>query len=134
MVRRDNTPYADREVRAVHVAGAVDVSTPVAGFFRLRMSRSSVAVGVEIRFGPPLDPVTGEEMDRSWRWLAFVNGEPFADFDRIWPQCAATPITEQECRRYCTRQDWARKHAPDSAYAEAGRKLDPLSLQNPMPF
>ena len=111
-----------------------DVSTPKAGFFRHRLSSQSVAVGVRIHFGPPLDPVTGEELDRSWRWQADVNGEPFDDFDRIWPACLAEPISEADYLIFCKRQDWARENAPDSSYAKPGRKYDPLSTTQPLPF
>ncbi|MDR2857260.1 MAG: hypothetical protein LBV50_05370 [Novosphingobium sp.] len=114
--------------------GGIDVTTPQAGFYRTRLTRGSVRVGVRLHHGPPLDPVTGEVLDRSWRWMADVNGEPFADFDRIWPACAGEPISEQEYRRYCARQDWARDQAPDSAYARPGRRLDPLSTTSPLPF
>lgn len=131
---RSTVPYSKREVRPVHVAGAVDVSTPVAGFYRTRLGKDTVRVGVRLWWGPPNDPVTGEPLDRSYRWQADVNGEPYPDFDRLWPVCAAEPISEADYRRMCARQDWARQHAPDSPYAEVGRKLDPLSTATPLPF
>lgn len=124
--------YADGG-RAGQVAGSIDVSTPVAGFYRFRLGRDTVRGGVRIWFGPPHDPVTGEELDRSWRWQAEFDGEPI-DFDRVWPACADEPLTEQEYRFLIERREWARKHAPNSAYAEVGRKHDPLSLQSPLPF
>ena len=129
---RDPTPYA--QMRSGAVVQGQDVSTPCAGFFRHRLRGGSIIVGVRIHYGPPLDPVTGEELDRSWRWMASVNGEPFADFDWVWPGCAGSPITEAEYRDYCNRQTWAREHAPASAYAEPGRKHDPLSANALMPF
>lgn len=113
---------------------AQDISRPVAGFYRYRLSSGSIAVGVELRFGPPLDPVTGEELDRSWRWLAFVNGEPFGDFDRIWPGCTGAPIGEADYRKHCSQQEWTRQNAPQSAYAEPGRRVDPLSTRELLPF
>lgn len=113
---------------------AQDVSTPRAGYFRHRLSSGSVAVGVRIYFDQPIDPVTGERLDRSWRWQADVNGEPFADFDRIWPGCTGEPISEAEYRTYCQRQAWAREHVPDSAYAMPGKRHDPLSTKEPLQF
>ncbi|MDE2436460.1 MAG: hypothetical protein KGM49_09385 [Sphingomonadales bacterium] len=113
---------------------AQDVSRPQEGFYRHRLSGRSVVVGVRIHYGPPLDPVTGEELDRSWRWQSEVNGDPYADFDRIWPGCTGDPITEAEYRNYCNRQRWAREHAPESSYAEPGRRHDPLSSATPLPF
>lgn len=134
MIRRDATAYADMGRACPPVAySGQDISTPTAGFFRHRLRSGSVDVGVRIWNGPPADPVTGELLDRSWRWQALVNGEPI-DFDRVWPGCAGDPITEAEYRRFCARQDWARKQAPDSAYAQPSRKIDLLSPTHPLPF
>lgn len=116
------------------VAGAVDVSTPTAGFFKLKLSKDTVLRAVEVFYGAPIDPVTGEEMDRSWRWQARLDDGALVDFDRVWPACARDPITEAEFRRCCARVEWARQHAPQSAYAERGVKIDPLSTQSPLPF
>ena len=130
---RDSTPYGEQHVRPVHVAGAVDVETPVAGYYRLRLSGGSVRGGVKLFFGPPNDPITGEELDRGWRWQAFFNDEPI-DFNRVWPNCAGDPISEADYRRMCRRVAWAQEHAPDSAYAQTGRKFDHLSAASPLPF
>lgn len=131
---RDATPYGQREVRAVHVAGAIDVSVPEAGFFKIKLGRDTVARAVRLWNGPPADPVTGEIMDRSWRWQAELDDGALVDFDRVWPACCRTPITEDEWKRCKARTFWARKNAPESAYAERGRKLDPLSVNSPLPF
>ncbi len=125
--------YSTAQVRAVAVAGSVDVSTPVAGFFRFRMHGGAVRGGVRIWFGPPHDPVTGEELDRSWRWQSEMNGD-LVDFDRVWPACAREPISEAEYRAYCARTDWARQNAPHSAYADPMKRIDPLSTASPLPF
>ena len=113
---------------------AHDVSLPVAGFYRYRLSGGAVRGAVRIYYGPPRDPVTGEELDRSWRWMAELNGEPVGDFDRVWPVCIGAPIAESLYRRYCRRLVWARSHASDSAYADPAKKYDPLSINNPLPI
>lgn len=128
---RDATPYAQQRVFAPAVGQ--DVSTPVAGFFRHRVRSGAVVQGVEIRFGAPLDPVTGLELDRSPRWMAFVDGEYFDDWNWIWPACCGEPISEQDYHAFIARKKWAEQHAPDSAYA-TGRRFDPLDSRNPMPF
>ena len=115
------------------VAGSVDVSTPKAGFYRYRLGQGTVRGGVRLWHGPPHDPVTGEEMDRSWRWQAEFDGEPI-DFDRVWPACAKEEITEAEHRALINRRAWARENAPDSAYAQIGRRHDPLAASAPLPF
>lgn len=47
-----------------------------------------------IWYGPPLDPETGEELDRSWRWQATLAGEEVA-LERIWPWAGLNKITEE---------------------------------------
>lgn len=111
----------------------VDVSTPCEGYYRHRMRSGAVYGGVHIWFGPPFDPVTGEEMDRSWRWQAKFNGQPI-DLDYVWPVCASKPISKPEYERYCQQQEWAQEYAPDSAYADPKRRIDPLSMNEPLPF
>jgi hypothetical protein len=111
----------------------IDVSTPVAGYYRARLRSGGVWVGVHLYFGPPLDPVTGEELDRSHRWMARANGEPIAFLD-VWPMCAASPIPEREYQRLTRQQAWAQQHAPDSAHADPRRRRDPLSTSEILPF
>ena len=132
-VSRDAAPYAQMGASQAHYAGQ-DVSKPVAGFFRHRLRSGSIMVGIRIHYGPPLDPVTGEVLDRSWRWMADVNGEPFADFDWVWPGCTGQPISEAEYGAYCRRKKWAEQNAPDSAYAQQGKRWDPLSASELLPF
>lgn len=134
MIRRDPAPYAERHVRPVQVAGALDVTTPKAAFYKIKLSRDAVLRAVRIYHGPPRDPVTGEELDRSWRWQAELDDGALIEFDRVWPQCGRDPIPEAEWRRCRARVEWARMHAPDSAYAERNRKRDPLSSSEPLPF
>lgn len=132
MTRRERI-YADRVDTKVEVEGAVDVSLPVAGFYRTKLRGDGVQCAVRIWHGQPNDPVTGELLDRSYRWQARVNGEPI-DFDRVWPACAGEPISQAEYRTFVQRQAWAKQHAPKSAYADPRRKHDPLSSDTPPPF
>ncbi|MBF5091315.1 hypothetical protein F1640_15110 [Novosphingobium sp. NBM11] len=125
--------YADAQAVMARTFRGVDASEPVAGFYKVRLGRDTIILGVRLWFGPPHDPETGEVMDRSWRWQAEANGEPI-DFDTVWPKCAGEPVTEAEYRSLVARQAWARQHAPDSAYAERGRKVDRLSTSTPLPF
>ena len=131
LMRADCT-YGDRPAPVAGAAG-VPAWPPVAGFYRYRLRSGSVIGGVRIWYGPPLDPETGEELDRGWRWQAQFDGEP-VDLDRVWPTGAGNPITEAEYRALVARRAWARKNAPQSAYANVGRKIDPLSIHEPLPF
>lgn len=132
-VRTKSVPYAERGKGYVAPAGYGVSLEPAAGFYRYRLGRDTIVGGVRLWKGPPLDPITGELLDRHWRWQALFNGEPI-DFERVWPACAGDPITEQEYNRFVARMAWARKHAPDSAHAEPGRKHDPLSTNSVLPF
>lgn len=109
----------------------LDVTTPVEGYYRHRLRSGGVFGVVRIWYGPPHDPVTGEVMDRSWRWQAKFNGEP-VNFDDVWPDCAKQAVSEQDYRRAIARQKWAENSAPDSAYADPRKRYDPLTA--PLPF
>lgn len=126
--------YGERQHGPVHVPGAIDVSEPVAGFYKIKLGQNTVLRAVRLWNGPPLDPVTGEELDRSWRWQAQLDDGHYVDFDRVWPKCGRDPIDLAEWQRCRKRHEWAQSHAPDSAYAERGRAHDPLSTSSPLPF
>lgn len=126
---RNPTLYRDHRTSRTYEGFNVD--HPVAGFYRHRMRSGGAFVGVRIWYGQPLDPVTGEELDRSPRWQAHVN-DCYVELDRVWPMCARSPIDEAEYRHLVAMQDWAKVNAPDSALADPSRRADPLST--PMLF
>lgn len=101
--------------------GGFDPDTPIEGYYRLRLARGAVWSAVRIWHGPPLDPDTGEEMDRSWRWQATINGA-LVEIDRVWPRCAADRIDQRE-HDYLIRIQ---------AVIDPGRRVDPLTA--PLPF
>jgi hypothetical protein len=122
--------YGDQ--RTTRRFDGVDVSEPVAGFYEGKVRAHGVRAGIKIWHGPPSDPVTGEELDRSWRWQAEVNGMPI-DFDRVWPKCAGSKITAERYDLHCRKTLWARENNPDSAYADP-RTKDISALSEPLPF
>lgn len=107
------------------------VDTPVEGYYRMRLRRGAHAVGIRIWNGPPLDPDTGEEMDRSWRWQATCNGRPI-ELERVWPQCMAEPISKEKHDRLAALQAWGEQRAPDSPQANPRKPIDHLT--SPLPF
>lgn len=119
-------PYGDREVRPVHVAGAASITTPVAGFYRTKLRSGGVLVGIRLWHGAPHDPVTGDELDRSWRWQAECNGE-LIDFDRVWPACAGDPIGAAEYEYLSSLQAWGREHSPGSPEANPHKAVNWLT-------
>lgn len=104
---------------------------PVEGFYRMRLRSGGVFVGVRIWHGLPLDPDTGEELDRAPRWNAQINGT-WSDIEAVWPRCAGEAVTADEYAHLCRMQAWGREHAPDSPFAEPTRRADPL--QSPILF
>ena len=125
-VRRALHRYGDGGAVPQGYAG-LDASIPEAGFYRMRLRSGAVPCGVRIWHGPPHDPDTGEEMDRSWRWQAEANGDP-VDIDDVWPpRRGFSSIDQAEYRLLCRRAEWAREHAPDSAVADPRRRSDPLT-------
>ena len=128
---RPSIIYGER--RAAVSAAGQSVTEPVAGFYRYRLRSGGIRGGVRIWFGPPHDPVTGEELDRSWRWQALFDGQP-VEFEEVWPDCTGEPITEAEYQQRVGRAAWARQNAPQSAYADPRRRLDALDSNNPLPF
>ncbi|MGJ0236949.1 hypothetical protein ACQEPB_00310 [Novosphingobium fluoreni] len=130
---RTQRTYGERRQWQTPEGYGFKVDEPVAGYYRFRLGAGAVRGGVRVWFGPPHDPVTGEELDRSLRWQAEFDGEPI-DFERVWPACAKEALTEREYHDRVQRRIWAEKHAPNSAYADRSRKLDPLSTDTPLPF
>ncbi|WP_375249511.1 hypothetical protein [Sphingomonas sp.] len=119
--------FVDYTVRGASKVGqGFDPDQPVAGFYRMRLVSGGVYVGIRIWHGRPIDPVTGEEMDRSLRWQAQANGE-MIEIDRVWPQCARDPVSASEYAYLFQQQRWGERQAPESPQADPTRRADPLS-------
>lgn len=127
---REHIDYRAPDVDSARTGG-FDPDEPIAGFYRMHLRFGGVKVGIRIWYGPPHDPETGEEMDRSWRWQAEANGRPI-DLERAWPQCADDPIDEAEHRYLAGLQAWAEREAPDSPHANPRRLINRLTA--PLPF
>ena len=133
--RQNARLLADAERRARRVYGAAqgegrkfegfDPDKPVEGYYSMPLVSGGVLVGIRIWHGPPRDPVTGEVLDRSWRWQATANGREI-DLQRVWPVCAKRPITEAEHDYLVRQQAWGEQHDPDGAIANPSMRLDPL--------
>lgn len=110
---------------AAIVGEGFDPDRPVAGFYEIKMVRGGMLAGVRIWHGPPHDPVTDEELDRSWRWQAEVNGDR-VEIDRVWPKCAPTPISPTRYAEYVARTRRALETDPLSALADPRKPIDHL--------
>ncbi len=102
-----------------------DPDLPIAGFYRMKLVTGGIYVGVRLWHGPPHDPDTGEEMDRSHRWQATANGRPIP-LERAWPRCADAPINSGEYAYLLSLQEWGKENG-HAAVADPRKKLDPLT-------
>jgi hypothetical protein len=68
---------------------------PVAGMYEIYRSDDERWHGVKIWFGAPIDPETGEELDRSPRWQATVDEED-TDIHNVWPTVWGRPLNEEQ--------------------------------------
>ncbi len=84
-------------------------------------SSAGVTVGLCLEWSSGRDPDTGEALDRSWMWRAFLNGEPVPLEDvhaviqiegRDEPYVKGERIDEIEYLRLVEDRAWAREHAP----------------------
>ncbi|WP_374139447.1 hypothetical protein [Sphingomonas sp.] len=116
--------YTDR-VPAVASVPGFNPDIPVAGHYRTRLRSGGVAVAIRIWFGPPIEPWTGEEMDRAPRWNATANGE-WIEVSEVWPRCADEPISAAEAEHLTSLQRWGAEHG-HAALANPRKRLDPLS-------
>lgn len=109
----------------------IRIDQPQAGYYRMSLRKGGHPVGIRIWFGQPLDPVTGEPLDRSLRWQATANRRP-VDLDRVWPQCLREPISKTDHDYLAAMQDWAERNAPDAPQADPTRRIDLNAA--PLPF
>lgn len=96
--------------------------TPVAGFYKVRLARGAVWSPLRIWFGPPHDPLTGEELDRSPRWQALCRGEEI-DVWRVWPYAGRFPIDAATYAYMMDLAEWA-KSAPDAPEHKPRERVD----------
>jgi hypothetical protein len=106
-----------------------DADIPVAGCYKVKLVKGGPPCGLRLWYGSPVDPLTGEEMDRSPRWNATLNGREQVDPFRFWPACARDPISEADhlhiCRLSATMD-------PNDPYFDPRRPMDPGKA--PPPF
>lgn len=97
------------------MTAALRVDTPQAGHYWRRFVKNGPKIPVRIWHGAPICPDTGEELDRSHRWQAIVNGE-LVTGDAVletWISCAGHPISEAEYEYLLALKNHAVQHEPD---------------------
>ena len=115
--------------RAVSVEALTDELR--AGFYRVRRGAKSVWRPVCIWHGPPLDPDTGETLDRSPRWQVMFCGRLIWDHSLVWPQAAGQPITREEHDYLLERIEYAREHDPNDPFGTKSGHVDWLNSTPP---
>lgn len=108
-----------------------EIGSPQAGTYQMRLVKNGPWVGVLIEFAQPPDPENpAERLDRSLRWMAWVDGRPREVMD-IWPWCCGRPISLAEYRFLLARADHAEKYEPDSPFADPRRAVDLMTVKPP---
>jgi hypothetical protein len=108
-----------------------NVSRPVPGFYRRRLVKGGPAVGVLIFQACPIDPETGEPMQRSRPLLCLVNGE-WADPIDEWEWIAGSRISEAEYLFLLADAAHAAEHRPTAPRARPREKIN--LLESELPF
>jgi hypothetical protein len=119
---------------------------PRPGLFQL-YRRGRPEQPVKIWFGPPLDPLTRQPLERSHRWNMLLNdepvsadptfrepeGDPYAPWwGDVWPQCSGSPIAPGHYAYLVASIRHARQHDPEHPFARPDRKIDLRTA--PLPF
>jgi len=105
----------------------VRVDVPEAGYYKRRFVRGGPWVACQIWFGAPMDPVTGEPLERSHRWQARVDGELVTDEMRVldtWISCAGNPISPEEYERMIAKSGDAVYSEPTAPEANPRNRVD----------
>ena len=120
--------------------GATDAFEP--GFFRWER-RDHVPVPVRAWYGPPIDPLTGERLDRSWRWQFEFNGLPLEVYasaigldsgsilESFWPRARGSKIPGAEYEYLIATRAHALDHDAGSPFASTRGRIDLLSSSIP---
>ena len=116
----------------------------VEGYYLLRLDRARrVSIPVRVWFGPPRDPDTLEELDRSHRWqiqvgYRLLEDEPLSiggirvdDITDVWPRVARDPIDEVDYRYRLERGEWAVQNAETAPFSQLGGVIAPMTCALP---
>lgn len=137
MSRRD---YTAAELAYRVPAKAPEPITRKVRHYAVKLHKDGVNVGLCLEFGPPRDPETGDELDRSWLWRAFRDGAPepiencVIEFDSDGePVVKGEPVDELEYERLVQDRAWARKYTPNDPAANPRKAVD-IAKMPPIKF
>lgn len=107
------------------------MNEPEPGHYLVRLTKGGPLVAARIVYQPATDPVTGQLLDRSWYWWAWIDGRLIAEpspswvasgVDRIWH--SGERCTPHEYNRRLKLKDWAERSAPFAPEANADKPID----------
>lgn len=99
------------------------IGTPEEGHYRTKLVRGGPFVAVRIWYGAPVDPESGELLDRSHRWQATINGNDTDPYE-IWPYVGGRAIPKVEYDYLMALSKHAKTFAPEMPEAEPTRRID----------
>ncbi len=103
---------------------------PVPGFYSVRLRRGAAPCVAEIRWEQPLDPVTGETLDRSYRYTVRINGVFFYDDATLWKvHDYGRPISRVVHDNHIDRARWALRYDPENPICNPLRRADVADVQ-----
>ena len=107
------------------------VDQPIPGFYRRKLVKGGPFVGVLIFWGCPLDPYSGEPMQRSPMLRCWVNGEEADPIDQ-WTWVAGGKITQAEYEFLLADAAHAMEFRPAAPRANPRKTID--LMESELPF
>lgn len=107
------------------------VDQPVPGFYRRKLVKNGPYVGVVIFYACPMDPESGEPMQRSRHLLCQVNGD-WADPIDQWSWVAGNRVTQAEYNFLLADAAHAMEFRPTAPRANPRQAID--LLESELPF
>ncbi len=108
------------------------IDIPEPGFFKLRLLPGRPFVPAAIFLPCPVDPYTGEQLDRGRVLMAAIgNNDPdYESIEKVW--MFGCPISLAEYRYMRAVSNWAAQHAPAAPEASPLAPID--HLRTPINF
>lgn len=108
-----------------------------ARFYAMTLTRGGARVPVKVWFGRPVDPITGELLERPATWRCQIDGQDDAieacmiEIDGVTnePVIKGETIDEDEYTYLLQRNTWAREHEPESPHANPRKRIDMNALE-----
>ncbi len=110
----------------------LEIGRPIPGFYRLKKVRGGVWVPCLVYRPCPMNPETGEWIDRWYPLRIRLDGRVAEDYGhdvlmQRWPYLR--PISEKEYTYLVHLHEWARKHAPHLPEANPREAVDLGSME-----